>query len=71
MGVVRLNPPPTLKLARLAVLPAYRGKGYAERLVQTVHYWVLSDLKASKTKADQKATVWLNAQLPVKRFYAK
>jgi len=31
MGVVRLNPPPTLKLARLCVLPAHRKMGHAER----------------------------------------
>lgn len=80
MGVIRLNPPPKLKLARLCVLPEYRKKGHAERLVKTVHDWVISDLRKSpltKTGAGgeadrpRTATVWLHAQLPVIRFYEK
>jgi predicted GNAT family N-acyltransferase len=74
MGVIRLNPPPILKLARLCVLPAYRQKGYAERLVNAVHDWVISNAKATtqSTGAQPDHTVvWLHAQLPVIRFYEK
>lgn len=73
MGVIRFNPPPKRKLARLAVLPAYRRKGHADRLVQRVHDWVKADLKKNPLSGteDHKAIVWLHAQLPVKAFYTK
>ena len=74
MGVVRLNPPPTLKLARLCVLPAHRKMGHAERLVGAAHNWVISNAKAATQSTDtqpDQAVVWLHAQLPVIRFYEK
>lgn len=71
MGVIRLNPSPTLKLGRLCVLPVHRQKGHAERLVNAVHEWVMSNANATTQSQPDQAIVWLHAQLPVIRFYEK
>jgi len=74
IGVVRLNPPPTLKLARLCVLPAHRKMGHAERLVRAAHDWVISNAKATTRSTDaqpDQVVVWLHAQLLVIRFYER
>ncbi|KAF8313267.1 hypothetical protein DL93DRAFT_2081354 [Clavulina sp. PMI_390] len=74
-GVIRFNPSTPsqgkLKLARLAVLPAYRRKGHAERLVEKVHEWAREELRSRSGVEEGKTTVWLHAQIPVIRFYER